>query len=45
LERRVLELNKLPEAELKKLAEAGKNKKLGLEEEEVAKIKKKHYVK
>src|SRR3989338_395327 len=35
LERRVLELNKLPEAELKKLAEAGKNKKLGLEEEEV----------
>lgn len=45
LEKRVLELNKLPEAELKKLAEAGKNKKIGLEEEEISKMKKKHYVK
>ncbi len=45
LEKRVLELNALPETELQKLAEAGKNKKIGLEEEEVSKIKKKHYVK
>ena len=45
LEARVMELNKLSDAELKKLAEAGKEKRLGLEEEEVAKIKKKHYVK
>ena len=45
LEARVLKLNKLSDAELKKLAEAGKEKRLGLEEEEVAKIKKKHYVK
>ena len=45
LEKRMTELNALPEGELKKLAEAGKSKKLGLEEEEVAKIKKKHYVK
>ena len=36
LEKRMTELNALPESELKKL---------GLEEEEVAKIKKKHYVK
>ncbi|MDO8555366.1 MAG: hypothetical protein Q7R75_02270, partial [bacterium] len=45
LEKRALELNNLPEPDLKKLAEAGQQKKLGLEEEEVAKIKKKHYVK
>ena len=45
LEKRMTELNALPEGELKKLAEAGKSKKLGLEEEEVAKIKRKHYVK
>ncbi|MDP3934956.1 MAG: HD domain-containing protein [Candidatus Giovannonibacteria bacterium] len=45
LETRVLELNKLSDAELKKLAEAGRKKQLGLEEEEVLKIKKKHYVK
>jgi len=31
--------------DFKKLAEAGKEKRLGLEEEEVAKIKRKHYVK
>ncbi len=45
LERRAIELNSLPEADLKKLAESGRSKKLGLEEEEVAKMKKKHYVK
>ena len=45
LETRVMELNKLSDAKLKKLAEAGKEKRLGLEEEEVAKIKRKHYVK
>ncbi|MBI2023636.1 HD domain-containing protein [Candidatus Giovannonibacteria bacterium] len=45
LEKRILELNELPEKELKKLAEAGKSKKSGLEEEEIAKMKKKHYVK
>ncbi|MDP2669264.1 MAG: HD domain-containing protein [bacterium] len=45
LEKRAVEMNSLPETELKKLAEAGKNKKLGLEEEEISKIKKKHYVK
>ena len=45
LEKRVLELNNMLETELRTLAEAGKNKKIGLEEEEVAKIKKKHYVK
>ena len=45
LEKRALELNEISEKELKKLAEAGKSKKLGLEEEEVSKIKKKHYVK
>ena len=45
LEKRMTELNALPEGELKKFAEAGKSKKLGLEEEEISKIKKKHYVK
>ncbi len=45
LEKRAKELNEISEKELKKLAEAGKNKKIGLEEEEVSKIKKKHYVK
>ena len=45
LEKRAAEMNFLPEAELKKLAEAGKNKKIGLEEEEISKIKKRHYVK
>ncbi len=45
LEEKVLELNKLSDAELKKLADAGRQKQLGLEEEEVAKIKKKHWVK
>ena len=45
LENRALELSALPEKELKKLAEAGKNKKIGLEEEAVSKIKKKHWVK
>src|SRR3989338_7732038 len=45
LERRVLELNKLPDKELKTLAESGKSKKIGLEQEEISKIKKKHYVK
>lgn len=45
LEKRVLELHSLSDKELKKLAEEGKSKKIGLEEEEVAKIKKKHYVK
>ena len=45
LEKRVSELNELPETDLKKLAEAGQKKKLGLEEEEVSKIKKKHWVK
>jgi len=45
LENKVTELNKLPDAELKKMAEAGKSKKIGLEEEEISKIKKRHYVK
>ena len=45
LEKKVAKLNDLPEVELKKLAEAGKSKKIGLEEEELAHIKKKHYVK
>ena len=45
LEQRAVEMNSLPETELKKLAEAGKNKKIGLEEEEISKIKKRHYVK
>lgn len=38
-------LNALPETELKKLGEAGKEKKSTLEEEEVGKIKKKYWVK
>lgn len=45
LEKRVSELNKLGEKELQKLAEAGRAKKLGLEEEAVTKIKQKHWVK
>ena len=45
LERRAVELSTLSDAELKKLAEQGKSKKIGLEEEELAHIKKKHYVK
>ncbi|OGF62923.1 hypothetical protein A2926_02365 [Candidatus Giovannonibacteria bacterium RIFCSPLOWO2_01_FULL_44_40] len=45
LEKRATKLNALPDSELQKLASAGRNKKLGLEEEEVAKIKKKHWVK
>ncbi|KKT63534.1 MAG: PolyA polymerase [Parcubacteria group bacterium GW2011_GWC1_45_13] len=42
---RTKELSALAKSKLKKLAEAGKTKRLGLEEEEVSKIKKKHYVK
>ena len=45
LERRAKELAALSENELRVLAEVGKNKKIGLEEEEVAKIKKRHWVK
>ncbi|QQG42728.1 MAG: HD domain-containing protein [Candidatus Giovannonibacteria bacterium] len=45
LESRAKELAKLAFGKLRKLAEAGKTKRLGLEEEEVSKIKKKHYVK
>ncbi len=45
LEKRAVTLNALSDAELKKLAEQGKSKKIGLEEEELAHIKKKHYVK
>ncbi len=45
LEKRANELNKLSEKELEKLAQSGKSKKMGLEEEEIAKIKKRHYVK
>ncbi|MDP3785201.1 MAG: HD domain-containing protein [bacterium] len=45
LENRAKELTELAEGKLTKLAEAGKTKRLGLEEEEVSKIKKKHYVK
>src|SRR3989344_1595474 len=45
LEKRVLELNNMLETELQTLAESGKSKKIGLEEEEISKIKKKHYVK
>ena len=45
LEARVMELNKLSDTKLKNLADAGRQKQLGLEEEEVSKIKKKHWVK
>ncbi len=45
LKKRVLELNSLPDAELQKLADSGKNKKMGLEEEAISQIKKKHWVK
>jgi poly(A) polymerase/tRNA nucleotidyltransferase (CCA-adding enzyme) len=45
LEKRVGELSALPETELKALAESGKNKKAGLEEEELSRIKKRHWVK
>ncbi|OGF86693.1 hypothetical protein A3B19_00415 [Candidatus Giovannonibacteria bacterium RIFCSPLOWO2_01_FULL_46_32] len=45
MESRAKELSGLAESKLTKLAEAGKTKRLGLEEEEVSKIKKKHYVK
>lgn len=45
LERRTHEFSRFPEQELRALAEAGKSKKIGLEEEEIAKIKKKHWVK
>ena len=45
LEKRVAELNSLTNGELQKLAKAGKNKKIGLEEEEIGKIKQKHWVK
>ncbi|MEK9175613.1 MAG: HDIG domain-containing metalloprotein [Patescibacteria group bacterium] len=45
LETRTQELNLLDEKELIKLAESGKSKKIGLEEEEISKIKKRHFVK
>jgi len=45
LENKVVELNKLSDSDLQKIADSGKNKKLGLEEEAVTKIKKKHWVK
>jgi poly(A) polymerase/tRNA nucleotidyltransferase (CCA-adding enzyme) len=45
LEKRTLELIKLPETELKQLGEEGKEKKAEVEEEELTKIRKKHGVK
>ena len=45
LAKRVRELAPLSDAELAKLAKKAKQKTLGLEEEAVAQIKKKHYVK
>lgn len=45
LEKRVRELNDMPEEELKKLAQAGKSKLAEEEEKEVEKIKQKHFVK
>jgi poly(A) polymerase/tRNA nucleotidyltransferase (CCA-adding enzyme) len=45
LEKRTLELIKLPETELKKLGEEGKEKKAEVEEEELTKIRRKHGVK
>lgn len=45
LEKRVLELAKLPDAELKKLGEKGKEKKEEIEEKEIAEIRKRHWVK
>jgi poly(A) polymerase/tRNA nucleotidyltransferase (CCA-adding enzyme) len=45
LEGRILELGHMSEAELKALAEAAHHKSTALEEEEVGKIKKKHWVK
>ncbi len=45
LEKRTLELAKLPDIELKKLAAIGKEKKNKAEEDEIAKIKGKHGVK
>lgn len=45
LEKRAAELNSSSDKELETLASAGRDKKLGLEEEEISKIKKKHWVK
>jgi len=45
LEQRVRALNAMDEGQLKKIAEAGKSKQIGLEEEEVSKIKQRHWVK
>lgn len=45
LEERALELNKVPLAELKKMAEKGKEKKNEVEEEELKKIRGKYHVK
>ncbi len=44
LEKRTIELSKLPESDLKKLAAIGKDKKMRAEEEEIAKIRGKHGV-
>ncbi|MCX6739592.1 MAG: hypothetical protein NT098_06135 [Candidatus Parcubacteria bacterium] len=45
LEKRTLELIKLPESELKKLGEEGKEAKAEAEEQELTEIRKKHGVK
>jgi tRNA nucleotidyltransferase (CCA-adding enzyme) len=45
LEKRAKELAKLPPEELKRLGEAGKEKKEGIEEAEIAKIRERHWVK
>jgi len=45
LEKRTLELAKLPDAELKKLGEKGKEKKEKVEEKEIGEIRKRHWVK
>lgn len=45
LEKRSIELSKMPLNELKKLGEKGKEKKEEIEEKEIAEIRKKHWVK
>src|SRR3989344_8753071 len=44
LEKRALEIHKLPENEVKKLGEAGKEKRIEIETEEVGEIRKKNGV-
>jgi hypothetical protein len=44
LEKRALELSKLPEGELEKIGEEGKNRKQELEDQEISKINEKYHV-